>query len=102
MLAEERYEKMTNQSAGENETFVTLIRVAQEDQEIREQLFGILQQSPFHRKSLLNSLVKALTIKGAPSDFVSAIAYLLDDRIAEKALELIKNKQQKAGQQQDP
>jgi len=50
---------------GENEIFVTLIRVAQEDPEIRRTLVGILSQKPFQRHSLLNTLVREMKLKGA-------------------------------------
>ncbi len=75
----------------DNETLVTLIRVAQEDREIRGQLIAILQQPAFHREWLLNSLITDLTIKDAPSEFISAIACLVDDKIAEKAFQMIKD-----------
>ncbi len=88
----ERQKNTICPSVGDNETFVILIRVAQQDRKIRDQLIGILQQPAFHRKSLLNSFIDALTIKGAPPDFISAIACLRDDEVAEKALEIIKGR----------
>ncbi len=87
-----RQKGATCPTVGDNEIFVSLIRVAQQDRKIRDQLIGILQQPPFHRRSLLNSFLEALTIKGAPPDFISAIACLRDDEVAEKALEIIKGK----------
>jgi hypothetical protein len=76
-------------TVGENDAFITLMRVAQEDPDIRQTLAGILHQPPFHRKSLLNTLIKEITLKGAPADFVSAIQELLNDDVAEKLAEFI-------------
>ncbi len=73
----------------DNEAFVTLMRVAQEDADVRRILAGILGQSPFHRKSLLHTWVEEMKLKGAPVDFVSAIGALLDDDVAEKARKMI-------------
>jgi len=76
-------------SVGENEPFVNLIRVAQEDDKIRSQLLGILSLDKFNRKSALNTLLEDMRLKGAPEEFVSAITCLLDDDVAEKALEIL-------------
>ena len=78
-----------SKSVGRNETFVTLIRVAREDKEIGNQLVGILMQSSFHRKSLLNDMINEMRFRSAPVEFVNAIACLLDDAVAAKAKELI-------------
>ena len=75
---------------GENEPLVTLIRVAQEDVEIKRHLLAILSQNKFNRESILNSYLEELRLKQAPQEFISAIACLLDDDVAEKALEILK------------
>jgi len=81
-------------SVGKNEPFVTLIRVAQEDTEIQQQLLAILSQSRFNRASILNSYIGDLRLKQAPEEFISAIACLLDDDIAAKTLDILKEKDQ--------
>lgn len=75
---------------GEKEPLITLIRVAQEDVEIKMQLLTILSQNKFHRESILNSYLEELRLKQAPQEFISALACLLDDDVAEKALEILK------------
>lgn len=75
--------------AGQNDSFVTLIRVAQEDAKIRKQLFTILTQNKFNRKSILNSYLEDMRIKQAPQELISAVACLLDDDVAEKALQIL-------------
>ena len=77
-------------SVGDNQSFVVLMRVAQEDTAIRQQLVTILSRNAFHRKSILNSYVDDLRFKKAPPEFISAVACLLDDAVAERALDLLK------------
>lgn len=77
------------QTVADNEEFITLIRVAREDREVRTQLAAILAQPSFHRQSLLNAMISEMKLKAAPLEFINAIACLLDDAIAAKARELI-------------
>ena len=72
-----------------NETLVRLIRVAKEDPEIREQLLAILSLDKFNRKSALHSFLEQMSLMQAPEELLSAIASFLDDRVAEKGLELL-------------
>jgi len=69
---------------------VTLIRVAQEDVGIKKHLLAILSQNKFNRESILNSYLEELRLKQASQEFISAIACLLDDDVAEKVLEILK------------
>ncbi|MBF0120029.1 MAG: hypothetical protein HQK79_14435 [Desulfobacterales bacterium] len=75
----------------ENETFVTLIQVALENQEIKESLLNILSLDNFNRKSALNTFIEHMTFKQAPKKFVTAIACLIDDAVAQKALKILSN-----------
>ena len=79
-------------TVGDNAAFVTLIQVAKEDADIRKQLQGILAQPPFHRISMLNMLISQMKLKSAPPEFITAIASLLDDEVATKAIEVINEK----------
>lgn len=76
-------------TVGDNDAFVTLVRVAQDDPEIRQTLVVLLGQPPFHRKSLLNTLLQDMRAQGAPKYLTSAMAELLDDDVAEKVAEEI-------------
>ena len=78
-----------SRSAGDDEAFVSLIQVAIEDPEIREQILRILSLDAFNRKSALNTFIQEMRFKGAPHEFVSAIACFLDDGVAEKALSIL-------------
>ena len=72
------------------EPFVTLIQVAKETPDIRNTLLSILQEDEFNRFSMINTLVEEMRYKGAPDALITAMASLLDDRVARKALELLK------------
>ncbi len=71
------------------EPFVTLIQVAQESPDIRNTLLAILQEDEFHRTSMINTLMEEMRYKGAPDALITAIAGLLDHRVAQKASELL-------------
>ena len=79
-------------SAKENEPFITLIRVAQQDRAIQDQLITILTQNEFNRVSILNAYIEDLRLKQAPKEFIAAIACLLDNDIAKKALDILMKK----------
>ncbi len=81
--------EMADKSVAEHEAFVSLIRTAQQDPAIRSRLRAILDQPPFHLKSLLNTMVAEMQLQSAPADFVRAIACLLNDDVAQKARELL-------------
>lgn len=72
------------------EAFVTLIQVAKETPDIRDTLLSILQKDEFQRSSMINTLMEEMRYKGAPGVLITAISSLLDDRVAQKALELLK------------
>jgi hypothetical protein len=73
----------------DNKDFVRLIQVLKEEPDIRETLKSILTLDTFHRKSALNTWLEELSLKKAPQQFRSALSCLLDDDIAQKALEII-------------
>jgi hypothetical protein len=77
-------------TVGDNETFVTLMRVAQEDQAIQKTLSAILALEPFQRRSMLSTLIGDMKINGAEPEFVAALGSLLDDEVARRAAEVIK------------
>ena len=73
------------------EPFVTLIQVGKETPDIRDTLLSILQKDEFHRSSMINTLMEEMRYKGAPDALITAMASLLDHRVARKALELLKD-----------
>ena len=76
-------------SVGEIASFVTMLRTACEDEKIYAQLERLLSMPDQKRQALVHSWVNDLLIAEAPRDFVQAIACLFDDRVAEKAYEVI-------------
>lgn len=84
-----RWFQKKDPSVADNAMFVLLVQVAREEPEIGTQLRRILSLEPFHRKSALNTFIDQMRLKDAPETFVSAVAALLDDSVAEKVLELL-------------
>jgi|TARA_B100001971_G_C18211908_1_gene551266 hypothetical protein len=83
-----KYLKKFFSSSGD-EHFLQFISVARQDEHIREQLISILNQDPFNRKSSLNTWVRTMQFQQAPESFVHAATCLLEDDIADKALQLL-------------
>ena len=79
----------TPKSVGEIEVFVTMLATACEDKTTNERLDRLLSMPNDKRQAVVRAWVNDLLIAEAPRDFVQAIACLLDDRIAEKAYEVI-------------
>lgn len=76
-------------SVAQIESFITMLRVACEDATINSQLQKLISLPDGERHSLINAWVSDLLIAEAPRDFIAAIACLADDRVAEKAFEVI-------------
>lgn len=76
-------------TVAEIDAFITMLRVACENPEINAQLERMLSMPDEKRRALVHTWVSDMLIARAPNDFVSAIACLLDDAIAEKAYEVI-------------
>ena len=76
-------------TVGDNEAFIRLIQIAQEDNEIREHLIKILSIDSFNRKSALNTFIEHMLLKKAPKEFIEAVSSLLDEEVAKKTLEIL-------------
>lgn len=72
-----------------DEVFVNLIRVAQEDPKIHTFINEVVSMREFDRLSLINTFIKEMALKGAPAEFIQAIAALRDTDLAEKIKELL-------------
>jgi hypothetical protein len=79
----------TPKSVGEIESFITMLSAACEDASVYERLERLLSMPDPKRQAVVRAWVNDLLIAQAPGDFVQAIACLLDDRVAEKAYEVI-------------
>jgi hypothetical protein len=78
-------------SVGEVETFITMLRAACEDRTVYERLEHLLAMPDEKRQGVVHAWVNDMLIAGAPQDFIQAVACLMDDRVAEKAYEVIFN-----------
>lgn len=76
-------------SVGEIESFVTMLATACADASVYQRLERLLSMPDPQRQAVVHAWVRDLLIAEAPRDFVQAIACLLDDRVAEKAYEVI-------------
>jgi hypothetical protein len=76
-------------SVAEIDSFITMLRVACEDREINDRLAKLLSLPDPKRQAVLHAWVSDLLVAQAPRDFTAAIACLLDDKVAEKAYEVI-------------
>ncbi len=65
-----------------DEVFINLVRVAKEDEKIKKFLLSLTELNSFGRVSLINSFISEMTLKGAPSQLINAIAALRDERIS--------------------
>ncbi len=66
-----------------------MLRVACEDAAINARLEKLLSLADDERRGIVHAWVTDMLIAGAPKDFIAAIACLSDDRVAEKAYEVI-------------
>ena len=66
-----------------------MLRVACEDRGINERLERLLSLPDAQRHAVVHSWVSDLLIAQAPKDFIAAVACLSDDKVAEKAYEVI-------------
>lgn len=70
-------------------TFITMIAAACDDPAVSKRLAQLLEMPDQKRQGLVHAWVTDLLVAQAPRDFVQAIACLMDDKIAEKAYEVI-------------
>lgn len=76
-------------TVAEIDTFITMLLAACENRMVYERLENLLSMPDDKRQALVHTWVTDLLIAEAPRDFVQAIACLLDNRVAEKAYEVI-------------
>ncbi|MFT4819902.1 MAG: hypothetical protein ACI9PN_000757 [Candidatus Azotimanducaceae bacterium] len=81
--------KLVTMPHAADESFVQLVRVAEDDPSVREILMTLLQLNNFQRKSALGSLVETMKLQGAPVDFIGALVCLRDDKVAQKLHEYL-------------
>jgi len=69
---------MSKKELTADEVFVNLLAVAREDENIHKFLTAVVALDDFERKSLVNSFIAEMALKGAPPEFIQAIAALRD------------------------
>ncbi len=81
---------MADKPMSADEVFVNLIAVAQEDPKIHAFVTQVVSMEDFDRQSLVNTFIKEMALKGAPAEFIKAIAALRDPILASKIRDLLK------------
>jgi len=76
-------------TVGEIDSFITMLLVACENKTIYDRLEALLTLPDLKRRAELNAWITDLLIAQAPRDLVTALACLLDDKVADKAYEVI-------------
>ena len=76
-------------TVGEIETFITMLLTACENKMVHGHLEKLLSLPDQERQAAVHAWVNDLLIAQAPQDFIAAIACLMDDKVAEKAYEVI-------------
>jgi len=76
-------------SVADVESFITMLRVACEDRGINERLERLLSLPDTKRQAVVHSWISDLLVAQAPKGFIAAVACLSDDKVAEKAYEVI-------------
>lgn len=76
-------------SVSDIDTFIAMLATACEEQSVYDKLERILSMPDRKRQALVHTWVSDMLIAEAPRDFIQAVACLLDDRIAERAYEVI-------------
>jgi hypothetical protein len=76
-------------TVGEIESFITMLLAACENKMVYDRLEVLLTLPDLRRRAELNAWITDLLIAQAPRDLVIALACLVDDKVAEKAYEVI-------------
>ena len=77
----------------DNETFVQLVRLCQDDKESRATLSKILLLPEFQRNSVLGTMTHKMKLEKAPAELVMAIEALRDSEVAEKMMQIMKREE---------
>ena len=80
---------MPQETISEHNTFINLILVACEDSQVKKQLLKILQLPQVVRMSTLNTFIYNLKRQNAPQDFIEAISFLKNEKVAQQMLILL-------------
>lgn len=75
---------MTARKFSDNDVFITLIRTAEVYPYLAGRVLAITRLPDAERKMKVRQLVAYCQAKGAPEDFIAALAYLGDNGIASK------------------
>ncbi|MRD48596.1 hypothetical protein GHT07_15010 [Caenimonas koreensis DSM 17982] len=78
-------------SVGDIDAFIDMLRAACDDKPMNDQLEKLLSMPDDKRQALIRKWVDDMVTAKAPHDLIEAVACLVDDKVAEKAYEVIYN-----------
>ena len=76
-------------SVGDFDAFIDMLRAACDDKPMNDQLERLLSMPDDKRQALVRKWVNDMVTVKAPQDLIEAVACLVDDKVAEKAYEVI-------------
>ena len=76
-------------TVAEVDGFIDLLGAACDDEHVNASLQRLLALPDDRRRTFVRAWVSGLLAKGAPKQFVEAVACLVDDEVAHKAREVI-------------
>ena len=76
-------------SVGEIDSFIVMLRAACEDKSMNDKLERLLSLPDDRREHVLRKLLGEMSMAKAPVELLRAVACLADDKVAEKAYEVI-------------
>ncbi|MBF0442609.1 MAG: hypothetical protein HQK54_11940 [Oligoflexales bacterium] len=79
-----------NAVPADDQTFIRLIQLINEDQGFSEMIMKIINMDSFNRASMLNSIIHEQGLKGANAEHLQVLKYLTDDVVCEKIKDLVK------------
>ncbi len=66
------------------DVFVNLLAASNEDPKIRKFLIAVVSLDDFERNSLVNTFITEMSLKGAPAEFIRAVAALRDATLSQE------------------
>lgn len=73
----------------EDDVFVTFMQVALENDDIRQQVLQILSLPRAERINTIRGWIRDLEAEGAPETLITALSYLENENLADRARELL-------------
>ncbi len=81
--------KKTKSTVATNEEVISLILAAKDDPEFKSKLLNLLRVPEIERKHNIRQWIAESQERGAPAEFLAALALLHDDTVARKVIDIL-------------